>query len=96
MSRYDYLLSQDLVSKFHNSGEEPTFVALIMAAMRKADTLNLMKLQHEWPEIWEELKTRYWSPGGFLPEEIPDRIEREPKKDPDDPDRKYNEDEYDR
>ena len=43
------------------------FYAIIQAAMRLADTENLAKLQHGWPEIWTELIDRYRSPGGELP-----------------------------
>jgi hypothetical protein len=40
-----------------------------MAAMRKSDTINSMKLQTMYPEIWKELNRRYNSPGGILDEE---------------------------
>jgi hypothetical protein len=42
------------------------FSALIMAAMRKADTGNQIELRIAFPQIWEELKARYDAPGGFL------------------------------
>ena len=45
--------------------DEP-FYALIMAAMRRADTVNQVKLQAAWPVVWEELEARYWAPGGLL------------------------------
>jgi hypothetical protein len=45
------------------------FYALIMTAMRQADTRNLAHLQRAWPQVWEELKLRYNAPGGFLTEE---------------------------
>jgi hypothetical protein len=48
---------------------DPPFYALIMAAMRKADTANLLKLQALWPEVWEELAARYEAPGGRLDNE---------------------------
>ena len=43
------------------SKDDPPFYALIMAAMLKADTTNLAKLKHAWPEIWIELDARYHS-----------------------------------
>lgn len=46
-----------------------SFYALIMAAMRKADTENLAALQREFPRVWEELTQRYNAPGGLLPGE---------------------------
>jgi hypothetical protein len=48
---------------------DPPFYALIMAAMSKADDDNLCRLREQWPQVWEELNTRYWSPGGLVPGE---------------------------
>ncbi len=45
---------------------DPPFYALIMAAMRKADTGNAHMLHLCWPEVWDELQDRYNAPGGFL------------------------------
>lgn len=45
---------------------DPSFSALIMAAMRKADTHNSNMLQQAFPEIHLELRQRYDSPGGLL------------------------------
>jgi hypothetical protein len=45
---------------------DPTFNAIIMAAMRKGDTCNVFKLKQEWPHIWAELDARYNAPGGML------------------------------
>ena len=45
-----------------------SFYALIMAAMRNADTDNLNKLKEAWPGGFEELRKRYNAPGGFLDE----------------------------
>ena len=56
--RYDYEQSLRLSS-------EP-FYALIMAAMRIADTDNAAKLKREWPGVWRELQERYHAPGGEL------------------------------
>ena len=60
MSLYDYRVSQKI------SADDPPFYALIMAAMRKADTTNEYKLRAAWPDVWEELGKRYPAPGGFL------------------------------
>jgi len=50
--------------------DEP-FYGIIMAAMRKADTDNLVKLQTAWPDVWAELTERHRCPGGRLPMEVP-------------------------
>lgn len=63
MSLIDYKVSQQI------SADDPPFYAIIMAAMRKADTDNLRRLKQAWPHVWEELERRYHSPGGVLPEE---------------------------
>ena len=63
MSHHDYITSRTLAFEDHS------FAALIMAAMRKADTVNTAILEQAFPEIHTELKRRYWSGGGFLPGE---------------------------
>lgn len=63
MSLFDYRLSLEI------SAEDPSFAAIIMAAMRKADTDNADKLRHMWPRTWDELQARYHAPGGILPSE---------------------------
>lgn len=52
--------------------EDPPFYALIMAAMRKADPNNQVKLREAFPEVWSELRARYNKPLGVLPEEAED------------------------
>ena len=47
---------------------DPSFYAFIMAAMRKADTTNTLKLQRMWPDVWDEMQQRYNAPGGALTE----------------------------
>jgi hypothetical protein len=64
MSKHDYDRSRHIEIR-----DEP-FYALIMAAMRKADDVNLLKLRNEWPEIWKELFARYHAPNGLLPGEV--------------------------
>jgi hypothetical protein len=64
MSLYDYQTSRRLAE------DDPPFAALIMAALRKADTENATKLRGQWPEICAELQARYDAPGGQLPEEV--------------------------
>lgn len=61
MSLFDYKRSSEL--------QVHSFYSLLMAAMRKADTDNLRKLQRAFPEVWQELQTRYNSPGGLTPSE---------------------------
>lgn len=45
------------------------FEALIMAAMRKADSDNATRLQRAFPLLWRELKLRYDAPLGIIPED---------------------------
>jgi len=59
MSLYDYEASREI------SYEIP-FYALIMAAIRNADTDNTEKLKREWPEVYNEFFQRYNAPGGIL------------------------------
>lgn len=61
MSLYDYRVSMDLHHQDH------PFYALIMAAMRKADTQNTVLLRDAYPHVWDELQARYNAPGGELP-----------------------------
>lgn len=63
MSHYDYKRSIET----HNF----PFYALIMGAMRQADTDNLEKLKDAFPSVWDELYARYNAPGGYLPDEDP-------------------------
>jgi len=58
------------LTALHLSAEDYPFYALIQAAMRKADSDNAWKLQHEWPDVWAELQSRYNAPGGHLPGEL--------------------------
>ena len=63
MSLYDYKMSKEIEAKRY------PFYAIIMAAMRQADDVNLEKLKFAFYDTWEELRTRYNSPGGLLEEE---------------------------
>ena len=63
MSYYDYIQSQEITAKGYY------FYALIMAAMRQADSDNIEKLKSIFPDVYTELKTRYNAPGGLLPGE---------------------------
>lgn len=63
MSLYSYNVSKELMVG------DPPFSSLIMAAMRKADSNNIAKLKSIFPEIWEELEERYWTPGGLIASE---------------------------
>lgn len=65
MSHMDYKISQQLASA------EPPFYALIMTAMRRADSDNIELLKAAFPEIHAELMARYHSPGGYLKDEAP-------------------------
>lgn len=67
MSLYDYQESK-LIVRGESAGE-PSFYALVMAAMIRADTVNAAKLREVFPETWAELDARYHAPGGLLPGE---------------------------
>jgi hypothetical protein len=54
-----------VVSKGISQGDRP-FYALVMAAMRQADTNNAAKLRAAFPDTWAELDARYNAPGGIL------------------------------
>jgi hypothetical protein len=58
MSRHDYEVSKVI------SQECAPFYSLIMAAMRQADTENLMRLRQVFPDTYAELDARYNAPGG--------------------------------
>lgn len=60
MSLYDYDVSRQVGILDY------PFYALIMAAMRQADTENLAKLREAFPATWDELNARYNAPGGQL------------------------------
>lgn len=63
MSLYEYNESQAIAK------QDVSFYGLVMAAMRKADDENLVKLKTCWPEVWDDLRQRYDAPGGLLPGE---------------------------
>ena len=63
MTHNDYEVAKQIEST------NPPFYALIMAAMRKADSANASLLQRAWPETVAELNYRYWSAGGLMPGE---------------------------
>ncbi len=63
MSLYDYRISANIVRS------DPPFDAIIMAALRKADTFNARILRAAFPEVCEEFAARYNAPGGTLPDD---------------------------
>ena len=63
MSHYDYQRSLQLAIQY-----EP-FAALIMAAIRRADTDNLARLRAAFPAVYDELGARIDAPDGVLPGE---------------------------
>ncbi len=60
---YDYIHSQ------HIAVHDWSFYALLMAAMRVADSTNADKLMQAFPSVHAELVARYNAPGGLLPGE---------------------------
>jgi len=65
MSYNHYFQSIRIVSG-DELGGEPDFYSIIMAAMRRADSDNLEKLQSAFPRQAEELQVRYNAPGGYV------------------------------
>lgn len=63
MSYHDYLDGQRVAVT------DCTFYGLIQAAMRRADSDNLDRLQRAFPRVWDDLARRYNAPGGLLPGE---------------------------
>ena len=61
MSLFDYQQSKIIAA------QDYPFYALLMAAMRQADTDNLIRLDAEWPDVVREFRARYRAPGGILP-----------------------------
>lgn len=64
MSFFDYTVSRDIAQ------HDYPFAALIMAAMRRADTFNSEMLRRAFPDIHEELQERYHSAGGYTVAEL--------------------------
>ena len=64
MSFHEYQTSKLIAA------QDYPFYALIMAAMRQADTSNMAKLRAAWPGVADELQWRYDAPGGLLPGEV--------------------------
>lgn len=60
MSLYDYKEGKKI------SALDPPFYAIIMAAMRQADSNNLALLTDCWPSVYVELRRRYDAPGGII------------------------------
>jgi hypothetical protein len=63
VSLFDYRASREI------SDSDPPFYALIMAAMRKADTANMARLRAAFPDVYDEFEARYNAPAGVLPGE---------------------------
>lgn len=63
MSLYDYRKSLEI------SKDDPSFAALIMAAMRKADSDNYCALVTQFPQIGYEMRNRHNASGGLLEKE---------------------------
>lgn len=60
MSLYDYRAAAEILKP------DPPFYALIIAAIHKADTVNLAKLRTAFPDTYAEAEARYNAPGGVL------------------------------
>lgn len=64
MSEFDFDYEASLRIEVVVGELDAGFYAVIMAAMRMADTDNLHKLQKAFPAAWDELQYRYNAPGG--------------------------------
>jgi len=60
VSRHDWTESSRIVIA------DPSFTALIMAAMRRADSKSLPALRLAFPKQWQELQERDSAPVGLL------------------------------
>lgn len=69
MSLYDYKKAIEL----HNN-ESVSFYSLIMAAILRADSNNSVLLRQAFPDTFDEVHKRYWSPGGELHTDGQERI----------------------
>jgi hypothetical protein len=63
VSLLDYQRSKDIAEQEH------PFYALVMAAMRRADSTNFELLKMAFPYTAAELQERYDAPSGLLPGE---------------------------
>jgi hypothetical protein len=68
MGYNEYVKSQQLES-VAMGGDGNAFYALLMAAMRQADTDNLNALKLAFPLVYDELMQRFNAPGGVLKHE---------------------------
>ncbi len=64
MSLYDYQTSREIAAEYD------TFFAILMAAMRLADSENAMALRSAFPDTWSELQARYEARGWLLEGEV--------------------------
>lgn len=60
MSLFNYEVSREL------ERQDIPFYALIMAAVRRADTDNLHALERAFPDVVAEVRARFNAPGGRL------------------------------
>jgi hypothetical protein len=59
------------------AAEDPAFDALIFAAIRRADSFNMAKIEAAWPGLVAEAQARYDTPGALLPgEEVRINVQR--------------------
>lgn len=78
MTIIDYIWSRTLDSHLDNI----PFYALVMLAMRRADSDNMAALEQAFPEIARDLRDRYNAPAGmlesdpFTPNEVVSMVQR--------------------
>lgn len=69
---YDEMVAGKILEMFPEADVE----ALLLVAMRQADTNNTAIFKQCWPDLWSELYRRYHSPGGVLPEDTEEVSQR--------------------
>lgn len=64
---FEYRASQRLSANiWRYAGPGNEFYTVLITAMRLADTDNLNKLRAAFPDVYNELRARYYAPGGAL------------------------------
>jgi len=66
VGKAEYIASIQLARSAHLELSANPFYALLMAAMREADSTNLERLKLAFPGTWAELQAHYHAPGGLL------------------------------
>lgn len=60
MGKFEYYESQDIADKHYS------WLSLLFALIRKADSTNIELIKQCWPDEYNELYQRYNAPGGTI------------------------------